>query len=173
MSTSDYKRWGTDSNLSPHWDSRTKQIAKLISPGTSVIEFGAGRLVLKKYLPKSCAYTPSDLVDRGMGTIIWDLNSNIFPQLQSYDYAVFSGVLEYVDDVPRLIRYLTNYVDAIIASYAVRELNEKNRRVNGCCWVNDFSSQQFIKIFTDAGFQWNHTENWGSQLIYKFLRRKP
>src|SRR5689334_4642044 len=70
----DYDRWGTLNNLAKDWDSRTKQISGHIKPGSSVLEFGAGRLALVKFLPPDCKYTPSDLVDRGMGTIVADLN---------------------------------------------------------------------------------------------------
>ena len=165
---SDYERWGTGNNLSQRWDSRTEQIAKLIRAETSVIEFGAGRLVLKEYLPKSCTYTPSDLVDRGNGTIVCDLNSEVLPQFQSYDYGVFSGVLEYVNDVPRLLSHLSKYLDVIVASYAVTDLNKTNRRANG--WVNDYNSKQFVEVFEDAGFQCDHTEKWQSQLIVSFRK---
>jgi len=165
---SDHERWGTDSNLSKSWDSRTEQIAKLIVARSSVIEFGAGRLVLKQYLPNNCTYTPSDLVDRGYGTIVCDLNNDVLPQFQPYDYAVFSGVLEYVNDVPRLISHLSSYVDAIVASYAVNELNKTKRRTQG--WVNDYSSDQFVKVFQDANFQCEHTEQWQSQIIYRFIK---
>ena len=139
---SDYQRWGNKQSLSPFWDSRTKKIANQIEPGTSVIEFGAGRLVLKTFLTENCSYTPSDLVDRGNGTIVCDLNSDTLPQFQAYDVAVFSGVLEYINNVPRLIRYLSSCVNVIIASYAVTDTNKRNRRVHG--WVNDYSSVQFI-----------------------------
>lgn len=167
---SDYKRWASKENLSPSWDSRTRQIAKLIDARTSVIEFGAGRLILREFLPDGCTYTPSDLVDRGNGTIICDLNSDSLPRLQPYDVAVFSGVLAYVNDVPRLISHLSNYVDVIIASYAVTDSNKSNRRAQG--WVNDFSSKMFIELFADAGFKCEYEENWNSQVIYRF-RKSP
>lgn len=166
---SDYKTWGNELNLSPDWDSRTKRIAKLVDANKSVIEFGAGRIVLKKYLPKGCTYTPSDLVDRGKGTIVCDLNDETLPKLQSYDIAVFSGVLEYINDVPRLITYLADCVGEIIASYAVTDLNKQNRRANG--WVNDFSSKELIDVLESAGFRCDHIEKWESQLVYRFKKK--
>jgi len=142
----------------------------LIEPGTSVIEFGAGRLVLKNFLPASCSYTPSDLVDRGSGTIVCDLNSDTLPQLQSYDTAVFSGVLEYINDLPELILFISSHVNSILASYAVTNTFKGNRRSQG--WVNDYSKSQIIDIFRGAGFQCTHTEKWGTQVIYKFSSSK-
>lgn len=165
--TSDYKRWSNEKNLFLDWDSRTEQISKLIDDDTSVIEFGAGRLILKSYLPEGCIYTPSDLVDRGQNTVICDLNNDL-PQIQRYDFAVFSGVLEYIHNVPRLISYLSNYVDAIIASYAILESNKSSRRSEG--WVNDYSSSELIKVFESAGYRCYHIEGWRTQLIYKFSR---
>lgn len=169
LGASDYKKWSNEQNLKPDWDSRTEQMAKLIRGGTSVIEFGAGRLVLKPLLPENCSYAPSDLVDRGKGTIVVDLNSNPLPRFPQYDVAVFSGVLEYINDVPRLISHLSNYVATILASYAVTDANNKNRRAQG--WVNDYSAEEIINIFKNAGFQCTHMEPYKSQIIYKFIRQ--
>ena len=164
----DYRRWRNLKNLHEAWDDRTHRIAALIKPGASVIEFGAGRLVLKTLLPAACSYTPSDLVDRGAGTIVCNLNALALPDFGRYDVAVFSGVLEYVADVSRLIRHLSSSMDVIIASYAVTDKAKKNRRANG--WINDYSSDQFVAIFTAAGFACDHREEWGhQQIIYRFL----
>lgn len=168
-SGSDYNRWTPQDSLSQSWDLRTQQIAGLIDPGTRLIEFGAGRLVLKNFLPQDCIYTPSDLVDRGHGTIVCDLNAEQLPDLPSYDIAVFSGVLEYVNDVPRLLLHLSKHVDGIIASYADVDLNKRNRRKKG--WVNDYTSSEFIELFAHAGFQCAQMEQWKTQLIYKFSKK--
>ena len=166
---SDYERWQTEENLSSGWDSRTRQLAKLIEPGASVIEFGAGRQVLKTCLPEGCSYTPSDIVDRGSGTVVCDLNDETLPAFQTFDVAVFSGVLEYVNDLPRLISHLSNYTDEICASYAVTETNKRSRRDQG--WVNDYSSAQLIDLFRQSGFDCRHTEKWRKQNIYVFSKR--
>jgi hypothetical protein len=166
----DRRRWVDKSELSHDWDTRTRQMAALVEPGASVIEFGAGRLVLKSFLPESCFYTPSDLVNRGPGTIVCDLNGNKLPQFQtSFDVAVFSGVLEYVNDVPRLVRHLSGCVQTIIASYAVLEKNRDGRRRKG--WVNDYSAAQFIALFENADFRYDRAEEWKSQMIYRFTKR--
>lgn len=165
---SDLKRWGTEDGLFEQWDHRTKRIASLVSPGASVIEFGAGRMALKRFLPPTCSYTPSDLVDRGPGTIVCDLNSSTLPDFAPHDVAVFSGVLEYVNDVPRLVSNLSNRVVTIIASYAGTESNKRNRRAQG--WVNDFSSREFVRIFEMRGFRCDYSEPWQSQVVYRFVR---
>lgn len=164
---SDVKRWENVDNLYAAWDARTQQIASLIDGGKSIIEFGAGRRILESFLPANCLYTPSDIVDRGGNTIVCNLNCDVLPFFHNYDVAVFSGVLEYINDVPRLIQHLSNSVDTILTSYATTD-NNKNREING--WVNSFSSDQFIKIFTDNGFKCVHIEKWKKQTIYKFVK---
>jgi len=164
--TSDFRRWGTTDGLSSDWDSRTQQIATMISPGHSVLEFGAGRMVLKELLHESCPYTPTDLVDRGHGTIICDLNGKTLPDFGRHHVAVFSGVLEYVNDIRRLVRHLFRSVDGIIASYATLEENPTGRRSWG--WVNDYREDEFVSIFEEEGFRILRKERWAMQVIYYF-----
>lgn len=165
---SDYDRWTPIDNLVPDWDSRTFEIAKLIEDNSFVLEFGAGRQILREYLPGNCRYIPSDIVDRGNETIVCDLNGDSLPNFPICDVAVFSGVLEYVNDVPNLVDYLKQYVGTIIASYAILESNKKYRRNYG--WVNDFTTEEFIEVFTEVGFSLVHQATWRSQIIFVFKK---
>ncbi len=98
LNKSDISRWRHTSSLHPSWDERTILISKLIPPNSSILEFGAGKMTLKKHVEDNCSYTPSDFVDRGGNQLIYDLNA---PKLSSfsdkYDVSVFSGMecLEY------------------------------------------------------------------------------
>lgn len=168
--TSDMGRWQAEKALSLDWEPRTRQIASLVPPGTSVLEFGAGRMVLAKFLPPGCSYTPSDIVDRGPGTIVCDLNALSLPAFPPHDVTVFSGVLEYVQDVPRLVAHLSPLVRVFILSYAILEThtNRITRRASG--WVNDYDSSSLEAIFRQNGFHPDHTEMWRSQKIFRFLK---
>jgi hypothetical protein len=163
---SDYRRWGDPQSLSSDWDSRTRQMAGLVRPGESVIEFGAGRRLLEQTLPAGCRYIPSDLVDRGGGTLVCDLNASDLPDFPRVDLAFFSGVIEYVNDVPRLLRHLSASVSGVVVSYGVLELNPKNRRRNG--WVNDYSESELVGIFRQIGFERVAREQWRTQLCFRF-----
>ena len=165
---SDYSKWTPIESLSSDWDSRTIRIAKLVEKNSSVIEFGAGRQILNEHLPENCRYIPSDMVDRGNGTIVCDLNGIALPQFPECDVAVFSGVLEYVNDVSRLVSHLKQSVGTVIASYAISETNADRRRARG--WVNDLSSKELIEVFTNLGFDAVHEEDWGTQRIFVFKR---
>jgi hypothetical protein len=164
------RRWGDPRSLSSDWDSRTEQIARLIPPGTTVMEFGAGRMALRDHLPEGCKYTPSDLVDRGSGTIVCDLNARDLRAFPPHEVAVFGGVLEYVNDVSLLIKKSSKSFDIIIASYCARERipGRAVRRSHG--WVNDYTSEEFEEIFARAGLRCDRLEDWGNQRIYRFVR---
>lgn len=167
---SDYQRWGQREALFGAWDERTRLIGSQVPAGSRVLEFGAGRMALRNFLPEGCAYTPSDLVDRGPGTLVCDLNGAALPDFGRYDVAVFSGVLEYVHDVPRLVSHLAGSVDTIIASYASREANGRNRRAHG--WVNDYTSHAFLRLFEHKGFECKRALTWRSQIVCVFGKRE-
>jgi hypothetical protein len=167
---SDFSRWSKPRSLSPLWDERTRLLAAMVPPASRVLEFGAGRRVLEQMLERPARYTPSDLVDRGPGTIVCDLNERPLPPFGEQDVVVFSGVLEYVNDVPSLIRHLHGSVQVIVASYAVLEKNVDERRAGG--WVNDYTAAQFVALFDEQGFDCAEHASWQSQELYRFVRRR-
>lgn len=161
------ERWSQASSLMHDWDERTALMGMMVPAGSSVIEFGAGRLVLPKYLKGGCSYQPVDLVARSDETIAFDLNASSYPELpQHYDFAVFSGVLEYVNDIPRLFRWLTEVADNVVFSYAVTDYlaDPVTRCGNG--WINSLSNIELLDILRKSGMQVQSSERWREQIIY-------
>lgn len=165
------RRWFNPASLSPEWDARTIAIAGLIADGKSVLEFGAGRLVLARHLPPACTYTPSDVVDRGPGTLVCDLNRRPLPQFPRHDLVVFSGVLEYLSDLPGIVAHLPTFCDSAIASYVsarTASLFERLKR-RGVGWVNHFTHEGFMALFASHGFRVvKQLPFGGTQRIYVF-----
>jgi len=181
LGTTDAWRW-VDAAAYDNWDERTRLIAGLIPPGSGVIEFGAGRRQLEQYLDPSCSYVPSDLVSRGEGTIVLDLNSRPLPNLgRRFDVSVLAGVLEYIQRLPSFAIWLASISDTVIASYtparsrprSLGRLRERYARA-GAGWVNSYSEQELLEIFANAGLQaaeivdW-HTED-GDERIFRLAR---
>jgi hypothetical protein len=144
-----------------------------------VIEFGAGNRVLERHLDRSCTYTPSDIVDRGPGTIVCDLNQRPLPALGigSYDVAVLMGVLEYMRDLPSVLDWLTELVPTCVLSYAcarggryspTRALGAAGRLKAG--WLNSYRGEQIRSLFDERGFAQSHEEGWESQRLFVFSR---
>jgi hypothetical protein len=176
----DRRRWADPSNLYASWESRNKQLAGLVPNNSRVIEFGAGKRILERYLDPSCTYTPSDVIDRGPGTIVCDLNERPLPDLgpNAYDVAVFSGVLEYVRDVPSMLDWLTKYVTVYVLTYAPakakgsppRDLLETVGRIRHG-WMNNYREEELRSLFCDRGFELVREQDWEEQRLFVFSRR--
>jgi len=181
LGTTDESRW-VDAATYDDWDERTRLIASLVSPGSSVIEFGAGRRLLEQYLDPSCTYVPSDLVSRGPGTIVLDLNRRPLPDLgRRFDVAVLAGVLEYIQRLPSFAAWLASISDTIIASYtpaksrprSLRRLREQYARA-GAGWVNSYSEEELLEVFARSGLQPAEVVDWhtddGDERIFRLAR---
>ena len=174
---SDYERWANPGNLEEWWESRTQQLARMIPAGTRVIEFGAGRRRLEAFLDPSCTYTASDLVERGPGIFVCDLNRRPLPDLcpLAPQVAVFAGVLEYLRDVPAVIAWLAAHVTHCAASYSVahpsrlvRLAGSVRRTYYG--YMNAYREADLLAIFARAGFACRRTDSWNDQRLFLFAR---
>ncbi|ORA20737.1 hypothetical protein BST14_01835 [Mycobacterium arosiense ATCC BAA-1401 = DSM 45069] len=156
------------------WERRTERAAQLIPPGRHVIEFGAGTRKLERYLDPSCTYVPSDLADRGPGTIVCDLNSRPLPDLPDYDTAVLLGVLEYLVDVPEIIGWLARQIQVCVVSYVcksagslsgVLEMIHRNR----AGWMNHYREEQIVELFQEQGFEQVSAETCSGNRLFVFV----
>lgn len=180
LSRSDYRRWTDPRSLELWWDSRTEQMARLIPKGARVIEFGAGRRSLESFLDKSCTYVPSDLIDRGPGTIICDLNKRPLPDVEYLrgDVAFFAGVLEYVRDLESVIEWLSAQVSICIASYVCASpsggpLQKIQVRLSRAYfgYMNSYTEGNLLGLFSRYGFVCTARETWTSQRIFVFVNQ--
>lgn len=175
----DYGRWTDSRNLEAWWDSRTEILARLIPRGARVIEFGAGRRQLEKMLGNSCLYFPADLVDRGPGTIVFDLNTRPLPDLSylNADVAVFGGTLEYLSDLESVVEWLAQQVRYCVASYAYTD-NENvlgiRERLARCHhgYMNNYTEEELEQMFRRCGFICKAKEAWASQRIFLFVNQE-
>ncbi len=135
-----------------------------------VIEFGAGRRVLERYLDPSCTYVPSDMVDRGPGTIICDLNQRPLPDLgYVFDVAVLVGVLEYVRDVPLVLDWLAGHVAVCVLTYAPLRggvVEAVGRLRHG--WMNSYREDELRALFQVRGFELVREAGWDGQRLFVF-----
>lgn len=165
---SDVARWSKDENFHENWNVRTERLAGFVKPGERVLEFGSGMLALAKYLPEGCHHIATDIVSRGPGTIVCDLNDRSLPALPPADVALFSGVLEYVYDVPRALSQVAELAPAIILSYATVEENPPNRVDHG--WVNEYTEAELIALFESFGYRVTTREQWKRQILLRLDR---
>jgi hypothetical protein len=176
---SDYKRWKNPDSYLAWWHSRTEKIAKWVPDGSRVLEFGAGGRHLESLLGSNCEYIPSDLVDRGPGTVVCDLNQRPLPDLKYLmaHVAVFAGVLEYLNDLPSLVEWLSFQAALCIVSYEClrskphslsRVVEMSNRAYRG--YMSNYTKRELITLFERNGFACTKTDSWRDQEIFVFAR---
>lgn len=175
LKKTDRKRWEDPRSFYAAWEPRTELVAGLVPYNSRVIEFGAAKRLLEKYLDPSCTYVPSDIVDRGPGTIVCDLNQRPLPDLGAdvYDVAVIIGVLEYIRDVPAVLDWLTKYVSLCVLTYACtkatgnspRAILERGMRLRHG-WINNYTEEKLRSLFHERGFALVQDENWEDQRIF-------
>lgn len=181
LQKTDYRRWSNDSSFDPSWEPRTKRAAELVPIHSRVIEFGAGQRRLEKHLHSSCTYVPSDVIDRGPGTIVCDLNERPLPNLRTgvYDVAVILGVFEYLHNVPEVIDWLAKQVRVCVLSYVCMEVNRFSlrgvrqalgRRL-GTRWMNNYSEDQLRSLFQERGFEQLSVETCIGNRLFVFAQR--
>ena len=167
---SDLERWEKRDELFKDWDERTEILAGFIVPGSSVIEFGAGNMALKKLLPSNCIYTPTDIHIRSDEFLKCDLNQRIDIDLSQFDTAVFSGVLEYVYDVDTVFNVLSDAIDNVILSYACCDISNADRLKSG--WLSDYNRKDLEFIFSNHQYSIIEYKEWRKQSIFKLRRFK-
>lgn len=166
---SDVNRWSKNEELFQDWDERTKLLGDFIYPKARIIEFGAGNMILKKYLKNYNRYTATDVVRRYDETIVLDLNEPINFDFSNYDTAVCSGVLEYVYDIEPLFAELSTSVNQIVLSYACSDIVELSRDKNG--WLSDYSKCELEKIFEKYNYRIENYMEWRKQCLFNLLKR--
>lgn len=124
----------------------------------SIADYGAGQMYLKTFLKPNVAYYPVDYLKRFEETIVCDLNSGVFPDLE-VDVTVFNGVLEFLFTAEALLFHACSQTrKKVILSYMTidRFPDREARRASG--YVSDLSEQQIIQILEQCGLSLSKKE---------------
>jgi hypothetical protein len=104
--------------------------------------------------PRSTRYIPVDIVDRGPGTILTDLNRDCLPPLPTRTAAVL-GVVEYVIDLPRLFTQLRQF-DRVVLSYNHASIQDMlwalGMRRKRVIWLHRHGPLAFARLIERAGW---------------------
>jgi methyltransferase family protein len=152
----DRARWTDAASLDPEWDRRAEFVSRMIRPGTKVLDLGCGRMSLRQFLPNGCSYVGCDFIARDAETIVCNLNIGEFPDSAAAVANVITmlGLLEYILDVPKLLRRVAGYGKEVIFSYhptgSFRRRIRARRRVG---WVSDLSWRRVDDIIVNIGYR--------------------
>jgi hypothetical protein len=180
----DTSRWLSDASYNKEWASRSAKLVEMFkrteaedgmqyqlseygcgpySPFTTVLRED-GNFTVRKFDIK--AWDPE--------TRVCDLN-DLEHQFEKSDIATFSGVLEYLNDVPYVLEKALDSHNYILASYAFvsLELKQNDRSylgeiANRCLrhgWRNHYTNVDFIEIISSIGVV-SDVGLWGDQSLF-------
>lgn len=148
---SDVARWSTAPPARMAWDHRARWAARLIRPGSRVLDLGCGTMSLRQFLPEGCTYIPADIVKRSEDTHLIELNQGIWPAVTA-DVVVALGVLEYVYDVQAFMAGVRRCGPELVFTYNVRAAlgpaNAEARLRMG--WLTDFALSEILAAMEAA-----------------------
>lgn len=165
----DKERWQilSESAERPTWGSRNDVIIKYIEPSASVLDVGCGNRDIQKILDPSCDYQGLDCVGDETETIILDFNVINAAKLKLakvYDYAICSGVLEYIVDPTSFIKFVKLNSTKIVLSYVLSQYRGKDNPNNG--WVNNFSREELELLFKNNGLEIVNEDRYRTHAIF-------
>jgi len=168
----DIGRWQNAASHYQPWQQRGVLLAGFVRSGERVFEFGAGNSALPDALPDDCHYVGSDAAPLREGVMRFDLNAPALSELDGHDVAVFSGVLEYVHDLPRLATFLSRNFRTVVCSYApvTGSSSEEIERRRYSGWFTDLSDAEFTELFRGAGYRLTDRAEWTGQALYRWDR---
>ena len=148
----DHFRWSQSTSFKSNWNKRAPFAAALCADGRCVCDIGCGMQTLRSLLPKGIKYLPADITKRTEDTAICDLNQRILPEqyLLDADTVTLLGVLEYLFDVPWVLRSLHPFIKTLVASYNPSDMIPSGRRERG--WVNDFTLDELVRMIHGAEY---------------------
>ena len=129
------------------WRKRIVAISAFIDAADkSVMDLGAGSMLLRRLVPDGVTYIPVDYRKNAEDTVVCDFNQKEFPDRQ-VDVIVAAGILGYIEDPAWFLDEITSHCRKLILSYQGKEkfsysplytkeiidyLREKNFVLTGC-----------------------------------------
>jgi len=148
----DCGRWSRWNLLGNEADLRAGMAGQLVPEGSSVLDAGAGMMLLRDYIPDSCTYTPLDIVARNRHTLIADLNQQQYPE-QDYDVVCALFLLEFIHEPQLFFDWSYKHSEKLIFTYHpfMPGSNPKKRKAAG--FFNDLGMDQLQSMAMQSGWK--------------------
>lgn len=145
------------STINPSWTDRNKIIASNILPNSNILDLGCGHKDLLNYItPKT--YLGIDYNDVADLSINFNLDFTL-PD-ENWDYIVCSGLLEYLNDIPKFLLTIKHHAKRYIISYWSK--NSELRSPNN---LPEFTMMNFEEEI-NRNFQILSKLNWKKHTIF-------
>ncbi|HED05564.1 MAG TPA: hypothetical protein ENI61_02630 [Ignavibacteria bacterium] len=163
MEKTDINRW-LNSNQS--WESRIEQMASYIPKDSLVLDIGAGKKILKKFIP-TCEHNTLDLQDSTYNCDLNNMTDYLWEGIGIYSHIFCSGVLEYIINLPEFIKHITSKGSTFIISYAGVELNNERKSHR---WLNDYRIIDIVTMFLNKNCELIRIQEWQTHTLMVFKK---
>jgi hypothetical protein len=162
-------------NFNDHndWSDRTTNLSKYIPNTTkSILELGSGKNHLRALNLidlNRVSYQSSDVTrDEGIDRVI-DLNGITLPHM-NVELIFFSGLIEYIYDVPRFFSWARSSSEIMLGTYSPTltspmMFDESIRRSNNG-WKNHFSLTDLHSLARDSDWTIEFKERYRDQILF-------
>ncbi len=106
---------------------------------------------LETVLRGDCTYIPLDVVRRDERTLVVDLNKQRLPKIDA-DFVAGLGVLEYLIDLPAVLRQLSRQIPRGLFSYYPLEQRPAFDRL-AVGWYNALNTPELLAIMRHSGYR--------------------
>lgn len=149
--TTDCGRWSRWSSLAGDADIRAGLAGQFVPEKMTVLDAGAGLMLLRDYIPESCTYIPLDIVARNRKCIVADLNQKQYPD-QKFDVVTALFTFEFIHDVESFMVWALSHAQILIFSYHLMlPGTEKNKR-RSAGFFNDYQLHELEKLIQKTGW---------------------
>ena len=135
--------------LKHRWNHRTAKVVEIIQPQKTIIDIGcADKDFLNFY--NAVDYIGLDKTDKA--DIQIDLDVDSYTPTKKYDYCLFLGVLEYLENPNKIINFYKQYADTSIILFSNKKTKKK-------FWKNFFTQEQKIELIKSQFSQYEVVED--------------
>lgn len=165
-------RWAGPAQLEPVFGARRARTisAAAIKAPRRVLELGAGTAAFGAMLPAGSRLAVADAVARSERFLVADLARGELPARPRVGLVAAFGLLEHVEDLPRLLAGLARYALPVLASYyAADDTEGVDRAAYG--WRNHLTRDELAAMARRAGFAL--AAKWAIDGRLSILRLRP
>ena len=163
--TTDVGRWADPDVLKRGAEQRVNLLTQHVAPDQSVLDVGAGLMLLRQHMATPDLYTPLDLLKWDTNTLVMDLNQGHYPQ-NAVAQIVISACLEYLHHPDQCLSQMADLSDQLYLIYdTALDGNRGERRQLG--YMNDFSYDDILALLQKTGWslQDHHSLSQGTHLF--------
>ncbi|CCO22743.1 FkbM family methyltransferase [Maridesulfovibrio hydrothermalis] len=148
----DCGRWSRWNSLGNEPDLRAGLAGQLVPEESTVLDAGAGLMLLRDYIPEGCTYIPLDIVARCRSCIVADLNQQQYPT-QKYDVVAALFVFEFLHDPISFLKWAAKHSKKIIFTYHVTMPATERDKRRAAGFFNDYTLAGLKQMVEESGWK--------------------